>query len=278
MTIRAGVVGNPVAHSLSPMIHTAWIKAAGLDAEYKAYPLPPGGFGEGIRDLARVLRGVNVTIPFKEEALALADETDEAARLAGAVNLLLFQANGKLVARNTDGLGLLAAFAEQAPDLRLAAAPIAVAGAGGAARGAVAALVAAGVPQVRILNRTLERAEILAAAFPGRARACRWEEMDAALAGVGAVVNATSLGLNGTSELALPLDRAPATAVVMDMVYKPLRTGFLKAAAARGMPTVDGLAMLIGQAAPSFEAFYGRAPPPDADVRGLCLEVLGEAR
>jgi len=270
----AGVVGDPVAHSLSPLIHSAWIAAAGLDAVYAPLHVPPDrlkAFIEGLRGGA--LRGLNVTIPHKEVALSLADESDRLANRSGAANLLLFHPDGRIQARNTDGLGLLRAFAEQAPGLDLSAAPVVILGAGGAARGAAAALTAAGVADLRLVNRTLARAASLAEAFPG-ASAFALEDAGLAFENAGAVVNATSAGLGGDGALDLPLEILPPAAVVMDMVYKPLCTGLLAAAQARGLATVDGLAMLIGQAEPSFEAFYGRPPPP-IDVRALCLAAIG---
>ena len=275
--VVAGVVGDPVAHSLSPRIHGAWIAAAGLDAAYVPLRVTSEGFAAfaaGLR--GGVLRGVNVTIPHKEAALALADEADLMARNSGAANLLLFHEDGRVEARNTDGLGLLYAFARQAPRLDLTAAPVVVIGAGGAARGACAALAAAEVPEIRIVNRTWERAAALAKAFP-RARAVDWGDMIKAFKGAGAVVNATACGLNGKDDLLAPMGPLPDTAVVMDMVYKPLRTGLARAATARGLTVVDGISMLIGQAIPSFEAFYGVRPPEDVDARALALAAIGES-
>ena len=272
--VVAGVVGAPVRHSLSPLLHGAWITGAGLDAAYVPFAPAEGGFRafvEGLR--GGVIAGLNVTLPFKQEALAVADLADPLATAAGAANLLLFHKDGRIEARNTDGPGLLAAFAAQAPAFDPKPRPIVVLGAGGAARGAVAALLQAGAPEVRVLNRTLARAEALVADFPA-ARALPWDAKNA-LQDASAVINATSGGLNG-GEFSFPVDAAPADAVVMDMVYKPLRTQFLKAAATSGRTTVDGLAMLIGQAAPSFEAFFGQSPPPHVDVRGLALKALGE--
>jgi shikimate dehydrogenase len=268
----AGVVGRPIAHSLSPVLHNAWLAAAGLDGVYVPFSVTSEGFGDFVQGLrAGSVAGLNVTLPFKGQALAVADDASPRARAAQAANLLVFREDGSLYADNTDGLGLLAAFAEQAPGFDPAAAPVAILGAGGAARGAAAAFADAGA-EVRIVNRTLARAEELAAAVGGRAY--RLEHAAEAFAGAGAVVNATSAGLSGEGRLDLPLSAAPATAVVMDMVYKPLKTPLLAAAEALGRPTVDGLAMLIGQAAPSFEAFYGRPPPAGADVRALALQIL----
>ena len=270
----AGVVGAPVKHSLSPLLHGAWIDAAGLDAAYIPFAPAEDGFRRFIEGLrGGVIAGLNVTLPFKQEALALADLADPLATAAGAANLVLFHKDGRIEARNTDGPGLLAAFAAQAPAFDPKARPVVVLGAGGAARGAVAALSLAGAPEVRVLNRTSARAEALAADFPN-AQSLPWASK-AALEDVGAVINATSGGLNG-GDFDFSVDAAPADAVVMDMVYKPLRTPFLKAAAASGRVAVDGLAMLIGQAEPSFDAFFGQPPPP-VDVRGLALKALGEA-
>jgi shikimate dehydrogenase len=271
----AGVVGAPVRHSLSPLIHNAWIAAAGLDAAYVPFAPAPDAFPELVQGLRRSgLRGLNVTLPFKEQALSLADQADAASRQAGAANLLLFDESGAIQARNTDGLGLLAAFERQAPDWRPTTGPVLVLGAGGAARGAVSALIEASAA-VRLVNRTLAKAEALAAAFPG-VQAFPLDKVGEAMAGAGALINATAAGLGESAGLDLPLDRLPASAVVMDMVYKPLRTGLLQAADSRGLRTVDGLAMLIGQAIPSFEAFFGRPPPQDVDVRALALQALGE--
>jgi shikimate dehydrogenase len=271
----AGVVGDPVAHSLSPTIHGAWIRALGLDAIYDRFHVTAEGFPAFVAGArGGRLRGLNVTIPHKHTALALADEVDASARDAGAANLLRFHQDGRIEARNTDGLGLLAAFAEQAPGIDLGSGRVVVLGAGGAAKGAVAALARAGVADICIANRSLARAQELAAAFPG-AWALSLADASAALHEAVALINATSRGLNGEDDLDLPLDALPAGAAVMDMVYKPLRTGLLRAAQARGLAVVDGLSMLIGQARPSFEAFYGVAPPAEVDVRALCLEKLG---
>ncbi|MBV9509595.1 MAG: shikimate dehydrogenase [Caulobacteraceae bacterium] len=277
-TCIAGVVGSPVRHSLSPLIHNAWLAAAGIDGVYVAFPAEPGGFKalvDGFR--GGVVAGLNVTLPFKEEALALADRASARALAAGAANLLLFEADGAVRADNTDGLGLLAALALQAPGYDIAQRPVVVFGAGGAARGAAAALLDAGSPQVRLVNRTRARAEAIAEALGERIEVFDWGASREALAGAGAVVNATRLGLEGGEPLAVSLDGLHHGAVVMDMVYKPLRTAFLARAEAQGFRAVDGLAMLIGQAEPSFNAFFGADPPVGVDVRGLALQALGVA-
>jgi shikimate dehydrogenase len=272
----AGVVGAPIRHSLSPLIHNAWISAAGLDAAYVPFSPPETGFKalvEGFR--GGVICGLNVTLPFKEQALALADAPSAAAQAAGAANLLLFRADGRIVADNTDGIGLLAAFAQQAPGFDPVARPVVILGAGGAARGAAAAFLAAGAGEVRILNRTLARAEAIAASLGDRVRPLGLDQAEEAFAGAGAVINATSAGLSRDGVLDVPLSATPADCVVMDMVYKPLRTPFLAQAEAEGRRVVDGLAMLIGQAVPSFTAFFGVSPPSGVDVRALALKTLG---
>lgn len=275
-TMRAGVVGDPVAHSLSPLIHRAWIEGLGIDAAYDKIAVKAEDFTAFVASHrgGRELAGVNVTIPHKESALALADVVHPAAAKAGAANLLLFHKNGAVEARNTDGIGLLEAFRAQAPGFDITAGPVLLLGAGGAARGAVAALVAAGCRDVRILNRTSGRAEVIAAAFGGAARAIDTQEQGR---GAAAVINATSLGLNGGPGPDIDWGRMAPDAVAMDMVYKPLRTHFLEKARSEGLRTVDGLEMLIRQAVPSFKAFYGDDPPANVDVRALALSALGES-
>lgn len=270
----AGIIGRPVTHSLSPVLHNAWIAAAGLNAVYAPFAPTADGFRalvEGLR--GGVIRGVNVTIPFKEAALAAADEASDRARLAGASNLLLFREDGTIFADNTDGLGMLGALAARAPGFDPKAGPAVILGAGGAARGAAAALFLAGAPEIRIVNRTLDRAEALASDIGPTVRA---GPAEGALTGANLIVNATSLGLGGGPGPDIDLTAAPTAAVVLDMVYKPLRTEFLTRAAALNLRTVDGLEMLIRQAVPSFEAFFGQAPPAGVDVRALALKAIGE--
>ena len=264
MTLIAGVAGQPIAHSLSPLIHGAWIAAGGLDAAYRAFgPEDEAGFAALVaQGRAGGLRGLNVTAPFKAAALALADEVSETARLCGSANLLVFEA-GRVRADSTDGAGLMAALAEQAPGLDVAGAPVVILGAGGAARAAAAALKAAG-GDVGVLNRTQARAAALAADLGVRVATAE-DVSRAAL-----VVNALSIRPD------IDVDALRPDAVLMDMTYRPLLTPFLAAGRDRGLVTVDGLAMLIGQARPSFEALFGVAPPP-VDVRALALAALGEA-
>ncbi len=267
-TLVTGVVGAPVTHSLSPLIHNVWIAAARIDAVYVAFAPPKDGFArfvEGLR--GAVVRGLNITAPFKEAALAAADRASDRARRAGAANLLIFEADGSIEADNTDGEGLLAALADQAPGFDPAAGPAVVLGAGGAARGAAAAFLAAGTPAVRIVNRSAARAQALVAFLGPKVSVTAPDEAASAMADANAIVNAIP-GDPGSSLVA-----APAEAVVLDMVYRPLDTALLRRARARGLRTVDGLAMLIGQAKPSFTLLFGR-PPPGLDIRAGALAAL----
>ena len=274
-TVVAGVVGRPVTHSLSPVIHNAWLAAAGIDGVYVAFAPDAMGLerlANGFRGGA--IRGVNVTVPFKEAALKVADRASPLAQAAGAANLLIFERDGKITADNTDGAGLLAAFAAQAPSWDVRNGPVTVLGAGGAARGAVAALLAAGAPKVWVLNRTLSRADAIAKALGPKVFPLPYAHAASALQQTTAVINATSAGLVGEGALNVPLEMTHSSTVVMDMVYKPLETPFLAQARALGRPTVDGLEMLIRQAIPSFATFFGAPPPAALDVRSLALEVL----
>ncbi len=268
----AGVVGRPIAHSLSPAIHNAWIAAAGLDGVYVPFaPQDEAGFDRLVRACrGGLLAGLNVTAPFKERALALADEPDAVALRAGSANLLMFGADGVCEARSTDGHGLIAAFAEQAPDHDLTKGPAVILGAGGAARAAAAALLDAGAPEVRIVNRTRARAEELVFHLKGQTHAYALAEVGRAFQDAATLVNAAVGGP------VPPLDGLAEGAAVMDMNYRPLRTGLLRAAEGAGMATVDGLSMLIGQAQPSFEALFGQTPPA-IDVRAVALAAMEAA-
>ncbi len=273
-TRLAGVVGQPIAHSLSPILHNAWLKASGLDGVYAPFGIAEPRFEAFIDGLrAGSIRGLNITLPFKIRALAVADEISHRARLAQAANVLVFAEDGRISADNTDGAGLIWAFASQTPGFDPQAGPVAIIGAGGGAQGAAAAFLEAGCPKVRLFNRTLEKAKRVAESLGEGVEAWSLADADQGLQDVIAVINATSAGLLGGG-LALPLEATPVDAVIMDMTYKPLITPFLTQALGLGRRTVDGLEMLIGQARPSFAAFFGRDPPDEVDVRHLALNAL----
>jgi shikimate dehydrogenase len=261
-----GIAGNPVAHSLSPVIHNAWLAAGDIDGAYVPFaPADAAGFEALVAaGRAGLITGLNVTAPFKEQAFALADAATAAASLTASANILTFDA-GWVLADSSDGLGLMLGLKEQAPNLNLAGRPVVMLGAGGAARAASGALVEAGA-EVRIVNRSPERALALADDLGPSVRVMPVTE---ALDGAVLVINALSVQPD------LDFDAVAPGTVMMDMTYKPLATPFLTAARARGLPTVDGLAMLIGQAAPSFQALFRRRPPP-LDLRALLTAHLGE--
>ncbi|SPU42050.1 shikimate dehydrogenase [Brevundimonas diminuta] len=264
--LLGGIVGNPVSHSLSPVIHNAWLEAGGVDGAYVAFaPKDAAGFEALVAaGRAGLIAGVNVTAPFKEQAFALADEAAAAAQMTGSANILVFE-DGRVRADSADGAGVLYALAEQAPKLKLNGASVVMLGAGGAARAGAGALIEAGAA-LSILNRTRERAEALAADLGPAVSVA----LDAnVLEGADLVINALSVAPD------ISLAALKPSAVVMDMTYKPVVTPLLAAARARGLTTVDGLAMLIGQAAPSFEAIF-RRPPPPLDLRAILLNHLGE--
>lgn len=272
---KAGVIGWPVAHSLSPVMMGAWLEGAGLPGRYDRIEAAPDMFAETIVRLrAEGYAGVNITLPHKEAALALADTASPAARAVGAANVLVFD-NGAVRADNTDIIGIEAAL--RGGGWQANGRPAVLIGAGGAARAAMHVLAGAGVP-VRIVNRSQARAQALSDAFSARAELYPLEQAGAALEGAVLVINATSLGMAGQSPLALPLERLETDALVFDMVYVPLRTPLLVAAQARALKTADGLSMLIGQARPAFEAFFGVPPPAGTPVRALLEAALEKNR
>ena len=272
----AGVVGEPVAHSLSPSLMSAWIEAAGLNAVYTPYRVASDQAEVFFRALAATnCAGLNVTLPHKQTALAVSDEASAAARAIGAANLLTFH-NGRIHADNTDAAGFLNAL--KARQVDPSRGPVLVLGAGGAARAILYALVEGGAPEIRLSNRSRANARAIADDLAPGAQIYDWDRRNDALAGAALVVNATSLGLSGSEDLVFDWSRAPADAVVADSVYKPLETGFLRDAAARGLKTIHGLGMLIGQARPSFEAFYGAPPPESVEAEALLLALLETPR
>lgn len=257
----AGVVGWPVAQSLSPRLHNRWIELHGLDGAYLPLPVAPENFAQVLRVLALAgFAGVNVTVPHKEAALKVVDEADGQAKRIGAVNTVTVRRDGSLFGTNTDGVGFLAHLNHTVPGFDPAAAPAAVIGAGGAARAVCVTLAEAGAPEVRICNRTLARAESLAVGLGPEVRVINWANRAGALEGAGIVVNTTTQGMTGQPALDLDLAKLPAGAVVYDIVYNPPVTPLMEKARTRGNPVVGGLGMLIRQAVPGFAAWFGVEP------------------
>jgi shikimate dehydrogenase len=254
-----------VTHSRSPRLHGFWLQRYGIDGAYIPLGVPPVGFAAAVRALVDLgFRGANVTIPHKLAAFEICDQVAPFARRAGAVNTLIFR-DGRIEGSNTDGFGFLESIREAAPGWRADAGPAVVLGAGGAARAIAAALLDAGVPRVTLVNRTAARAEALARDLGGPIHvADRPPLEDAAL-----LVNTTSLGMQGQPGLEVDLAPLPASAVVADIVYVPLETRLLAAARARGLVAVDGLGMLLHQARPGFEAWFGVAPQVDQALRDV---------
>lgn len=270
----AGVIGSPVAHSRSPALHGYWLRRYALRGHYVPLDISSADLPQALRLMPRMgFVGANVTIPHKEQALALADIVTDRAALIGAANTLIFRKDGRIHADNTDGAGFMANLRQHAPAWAPAAAPAAVLGAGGAARAVVAALLEVGVPEVRIANRTRARAEALREAFGARIVVADWTQAGNMLEDAGLVVNTTSLGMAGKPDFRVPLDALDRRAVATDLVYVPLRTAFLDEAAARGCQTVDGLGMLLHQAVPGFERWFGHRPEVDGATRDAVLSA-----
>ena len=270
--LLAGVCGFPIGHSKSPTLFAHWFREYGIAGHYVPLRIAAEDFETVFRTLPRAgFRGVNVTVPHKQAALALADHASQAARAIGAANTITFHPDGAVEADNSDAFGFFANLRDGAPDWDPRSGPAVLLGAGGAARAAAWVLLDAGVPELRIANRTRERAEELRRHFGDRVAVLDWADRDAALDGAATIVNSTSLGMLGKPPLPIRLDAAPGSALVTDMVYNPLTTPLLAAAQARGMPTVDGLGMLLHQARPGFRAWFGRDPAVTPALRAACL-------
>ena len=280
MSARYGVVGWPVAHSRSPLIHNYWLQAAGIDAVYEAVAVPPeADFRAKLEELREQgFAGVNVTIPHKEAAYAAVDTHDEAAAHLGAVNTILLT-GGKISGHNTDGRGFIDSLA---PVGDWASGPALVLGAGGAARAIVGALLAAGLSDIRVSNRTRARAEAVAALADtpensGAVRVFDWAARAQAAEGATLLVNTTSLGMQGAPALDMGLDTLAAKATVADIVYAPLETDLLARARSQGHMPVNGLGMLVHQAAHAFDLWFGQYPVFDNVLRDRLHRDLGEA-
>lgn len=269
---RAGVIGNPISHSLSPKLHSYWLKRYGLAGEYSALQVTDDQLEQTIRSLpAQGFIGANVTLPHKVSVMQFAQHVTDRATLIGAANTLIFKEDGRIFADNTDGYGFMANLRQGAPGWDPKAGPAAIFGAGGAARAIIVALADAGVPEILLSNRTRPKAEALRAEFGARIRVVDWVQAGSMLADATTVINTTSLGMQGAQEFRVSLDELNPNAVVTDIVYTPLRTPFLNAAAAMGCTTVDGLGMLLHQGVPGFERWFGTRPEVDEDTRQAVL-------
>ena len=268
----AAVLGHPVAHSRSPALHNYWLKRYGIKGHYIPIDIAP-------MDLPRLLRtlpelgfvGCNVTIPHKEAILQIADVVTDRAALIGAANTLIFRKDGKIHADNTDGSGFIANLRQNAPHWVPTSGPAVVLGAGGAARAVVAALIEVGVPEIRIANRTRPRADALRSDFGAKIHVHEFVQAGNLLEDAMTVINTTSLGMTGKADFRVPLDKLNPQALCNDLVYTPLKTQFLIEAEAHGATIVDGLGMLLHQAAPGFERWFGQRPEVDEATRKAVL-------
>lgn len=268
-------MGSPVAHSRSPLLHNTWIADNGMQGAYVLMPVEPANLQAALRGLAALgFSGCNLTIPHKVAAMALVDRVDPLAQRIGAINTVVVEADGSLTGRNTDAPGYLQSLRDAVPGWRADAGPVTVIGAGGAARAVVLGLLEEGAPDIRMANRSDERAAQMAQEFGSKVRPVPWEERHDALQGAALLVNTTSQGMHGQAALDLRLDALPTSAVVSDVVYVPLETPLLEAARLRGHTTVNGLGMLINQARLAFQAWTGVLPDTTPELTRRLLATF----
>lgn len=273
---RAAVTGHPIGHSKSPMIHGYWLKQYGIEGTYEAFDVPPETAENFFRSLPeKGLVGCNVTIPNKEHAYNAAEKLDDAAKTIGAVNTLWLDTDGVLNGSNTDGYGFLGNLDQMLPHWDNIGNKAVVLGAGGASRAIIWALLSRGFTEVYIANRTLEKAQKLANHFGSNTFAISWDSLGDILGKADFLVNTTSLGMTGQPELSVELDNLSKSAVVTDIVYSPLQTKLLRDAKAQGNPTVDGLGMLLHQAVPGFEKWFGVRPTVTTELREIIVKAMG---
>jgi shikimate dehydrogenase len=273
--VLAGVMGWPVAHTRSPAIHNHWIARHGLKGAYVQLPVHPDRLEAALRGLPALgFAGCNVTVPHKVSAMHFMDELHPTAQRVAAINTIVVQPDGSLLGMNNDGAGYIQSLRDADPTWRGDAGPALVLGAGGAARAIVVALLDEGVPELRITNRTLERAQALAEAFGDRVKVVPWAERNEAMAGISLLVNTTTQGMHGQPSLDVALDALPAAAMVSDAIYIPMETPLLAQARLRGHQTVNGLGMLLNQARPAFKAWFGVMPEITPELRAAILATF----
>ena len=266
------VLGSPVAHSKSPLVHGFWLKQFGISGHYIPIDVKATDLEQVLQTLPKMgFVGANVTLPHKEKILFIADQISDRAALIGAANTLVFQPDGKLYADNTDGYGFIENIRQHAPDWQAIDGPALVLGAGGAARAIVSALLEAGAPEVYISNRTRSRADQIKSDFGNRVNVVEWVKASTEIEHTHTLVNTTSLGMTGKPALNISLKGLRPETLVTDIVYTPLETEFLQAARSKGSTVVDGLGMLIHQAVPGFERWFGQKPVVDQEIRDILI-------
>jgi shikimate dehydrogenase len=268
----AGVIGDPIAHSKSPVLHGHWLREMGLPGHYVPLEVKADDLGDVLSAMPKMgFVGCNVTIPHKERVMQFVDQITDRATLIGAVNTLIFRDDGTILGDNTDGYGFIENLRQNAPDWEPKSGPAVVLGAGGAARAVVASLLDAGVPEILLTNRTRVRSDKLREDFGARVKVAEWVQAGNIIEEANTLVNTTSLGMAGKAELRVPLDGLRAETLVTDLVYTPLRTPLLEAASVKGCQSVDGLGMLLHQAVPGFERWFGQRPTVDLATRRAVL-------
>lgn len=268
----AGVIGCPVAHSKSPQLQRHWLTAHGIAGHYVPMHVEPEDLETVIRTLPKAgFVGANVTIPHKEAVMEIADKVTDRAKLMGAANTMIFRSDGSILADNTDGYGFIKNLQQGAPDWDPASGPAVVLGAGGACRAVVASLLESGTPEILLTNRTRARAEQLQKDFGKRIRVVDWVQAGNIIEEGILLVNTTSLGMVGNPRLRVPLDGLRPDMVVTDLIYTPLKTDLLQTAEEVGCTVVDGLGMLLHQAVPGFERWFGQRPDVDESTRTAAL-------
>jgi len=273
--LLAAVMGWPISQSRSPMLHNFWFARHGLKGSYVPLAIPPERLEAALRALPALnFSGCNLTIPLKQKAMAIVDEVDITARTIGAISCVVVKEDGRLAGVNNDWYGFVHNVLEFVPDWRADAGPAVVIGAGGGARAVVYGLIARGAREIRLCNRTFERAQGLAEAFGDAVRVVRWDDRHAALDGAAMLVNTTSQGMVGQPPLDLRLDKLPTTALVNDIVYIPRETPLLAAARVRGNRIVTGLGMLLHQGVPAWQAWFGVTPQVTAELRAAIEATL----
>lgn len=271
----AGVMGWPIAHSRSPMLHNYWIKQHALNGVYVPLAVQPEGLAAALRALHPLgFSGCNLTLPHKQQAMKIVDEVDEIARRIGAISCVTVRADGSLAGTNNDCFGFIHNLKEEHPDWHANAGPAVVLGAGGGARAVCYALMQEGAPEIRVINRSYERAQQLAAEFGAPLQALRWEQRHDALAGAAMAVNTTSLGMVGQPALDIKLEALSKTALAADIIYIPLETPFLAAARLRGNRTSNGLGMLLHQGRPAWKLWFGIETSVTRELRELIERSL----
>lgn len=269
--IKAGVIGHPVSHSKSPLIHRYWLEKYGIKGEYTAYDLAPEGLLETAKDLlvSRGLSGFNVTLPHKQSIVDLCTTLSDEAKAIGAVNTVVYHSSGEIEGRNTDAFGFMENARGTLPRFDWSSGAVTVLGAGGASRAVIYALQKAGVSEIRLANRSSENAKRLADDFG--VRPYEWEERNRMLEGTIALINTTSLGMKGQEYLEIDLGRMSPNSLVYDIVYVPLETELLRQAHGRGLQTITGIGMLLHQARPAFAAWFGVMPEVTEELKQMVL-------